>query len=71
MDRQYVNSSMITSIGYDAINSILEIEFKSDGAVWQYFDVAENVFKDFIGSGSHGRFWHAYIKNQYGESRVG
>ena len=35
MDREYVDSSMITSIGYDAMSCTLEVEFKS-GVVWQY-----------------------------------
>ena len=40
MDREYVDSSMITSIGYDAMSCTLEIEFKS-GVVWQYHDFPE------------------------------
>lgn len=39
MERQYVESSMITSIGYDPDGAILEIEFKSNGNTWQYYDV--------------------------------
>ena len=35
MDRQYVDSSMIKSIGYDAPSSTLEVEFKAE-VVWQY-----------------------------------
>jgi len=62
---------MIISIGYDAATSTLEIEFKSDGAVWQYFDVPENVYLDMMSAESQGRFWHAVIKKQYAESRVG
>ena len=37
MERQYVSSSNIASIGYDPDNQVLEIEFLS-GAVYQYCD---------------------------------
>ena len=43
MDRQPVNSKMINSIGYDSSTGTLEIEFKTDGAVWQYFDFPEHI----------------------------
>ena len=70
MEREYVESSMITSIGFDSNTSILEIEFKSDGSIWQYYDFPENLWYEFK-SGSVGKFWHANIKGQYAESQVG
>lgn len=70
MEREYVESSMITSIGYDPITSTLEIEFKSTGAIWQYFDFPENLYYEFK-TGSVGKYWHSCVKGQYAESRVG
>lgn len=70
MEREYIESSMITSIGYDPNTSILEIEFKGNGAIWQYYDFPENLWYEFK-SGSLGKFWHANIKGQYAESQVG
>jgi len=70
MDRKNIESSMIRSIGYDANNSTLEIEFNS-GAVWQYFDFPESLWYEFESSDSQGKFFHREIKNQYSESRVG
>jgi hypothetical protein len=70
MDRKNIESSMIHSIGYDANNSTLEIEFNS-GAVWQYFDFPESLWYEFNASESKGKFFHQKIKNQYSESRVG
>ena len=70
MDRKNIESSMIQSIGYDANNSTLEIEFKS-GAVWQYFDFLESSWYEFEAAESQGKFFHRVIKNQYSESRVG
>jgi hypothetical protein len=71
VDRHPVNSSMITSIGYDPSTGTLEIEFKGDGAVWQYFDVPESTWSEFEGSESHGKYWHANIKNRFREARIG
>ena len=71
MEREYVESSMMVSVGYDPTNSTLEIEFKSDGAVWQYYDFPESNYNDFRNSGSLGKYFHANIKGQYTESRVG
>lgn len=70
MDRTSIDSSMIRSIGYDADNSTLEIEF-NNGEVWQYFDFAESSWYEFESSDSKGKFFHREIKNQYSESRVG
>jgi hypothetical protein len=71
MDRQPITSSMIRAIGYDADTGTLEIEFLSDGSVWQYFDVPAGIWGEFQYCDSHGRFWHANIKNRYRELRVG
>lgn len=70
MDREYVESSMITSFGFDSSISTLEIEFKS-GAVWQYFDVPESVYYEMKSASSCGKFFHSSIKGQYTESQVG
>lgn len=70
MDRQIVDSTMATSVGYDQNTSTLEIEFKSTGAVWQYYDVPEAIYHDMM-SGSIGKYYHANIKGQYSESQVG
>jgi hypothetical protein len=70
MDRQNVDSTLATSVGYDPNTSTLEMEFKSTGAVWQYYDVPESVFNEMM-NGSIGKYFHANIKGQYTESQVG
>ncbi|MGJ7033790.1 KTSC domain-containing protein [Niabella hirudinis] len=70
MIREYVESSMITSFGFDPSISTLEIEFKS-GVVWQYFDVPDSVYYEMKSAASFGKFFHANIKGQYAESQVG
>ncbi len=70
MNRQYVESTLATSVGYDPATSTLEMEFKSTGAVWQYYDVPESVYNEMM-SGSIGKYFLANIKGQYSESQVG
>jgi hypothetical protein len=66
----FVDSSMITSIGYDPDNAILEIEFKSNGSRWQYYDVPQYVYDEMMCADSVGKYFHANIKGKYRESRV-
>jgi hypothetical protein len=70
MEREYVESSMITSFGFESIISTLEVEFKS-GGIWQYFDVPESVYYEMKYASSCGKFFHANIKGKYAESQVG
>ena len=70
MERQFIESSMIRSFGYEPNSSTLEIEFNS-GEVWQYFNFPESLWYEFENSESKGKFFHREIKNQYSESRVG
>ncbi len=70
MDRKYIESSMIRSIGFDSESSTLEIEFNS-GAVWQYSDFPESEWYQFESSESKGKFFLSNIKGQYSEYQVG
>lgn len=71
MERKYIESSMITSIGYDFSSAVLEIEFKSNGQVWQYFDFPESEWHQFENTESQGKYFNAEILNKYAESQVG
>ena len=64
MDRQYVDSTMIESIGYDFDTCTLEIEFKR-GDIWDYPDFPEYLWYEFEASSSKGQFFHQNIKAQY------
>ena len=61
MERQYVTSSNILSIGYDPNNMILEVEFTT-GAVYQYYDVPQGIYDGLMAADSHGTFLSAYVK---------
>lgn len=64
MKRLSVESSNLASIGYDAENNILEIEF-NHGGIYQYFNVPSEVYEELINSASHGKYFAANIKNVY------
>ncbi|ASO04797.1 KTSC domain-containing protein [Arenibacter algicola] len=64
MERQSVSSSNLASIGYDAENEILEVEF-NHGGVYQYFDVPEDVYQELMDAPSHGVYFSANIRNDY------
>jgi len=70
MERYTVASSNIASIGYDADTDTLEVEFLS-GAIYQYYNVPQNMYDQLIQAGSKGRFLNTYFKNAYPYSRVG
>lgn len=61
MNRQSVESSNLASIGYDAEDEILEIEF-NHGGIYQYFDVPENVYDELMNASSHGQYFDINIK---------
>ena len=61
MERQYVSSSNIASIGYDASDMILEVEFLHR-AIYQYYDVPQSVYDGLMSASSHGSYLDAYVK---------
>jgi len=61
MERKYVSSTNIASIGYDAVNQVLEIEFNT-GDVYQYLDVPECLYDGLMSADSHGKYLNEYIK---------
>jgi hypothetical protein len=70
MDRQYVDSNLILSIGYNSSSATLEIEFKRSGQIWEYYDVPEYVWFEFQASDSKGKFFLQNIKKQYSENQL-
>lgn len=69
MDRNYVASSNIASIGYDEATETLEVEFLN-GSIYQYYNVPAGLYQQLMQEGSKGRFLNTYIKNAYPYSRV-
>lgn len=69
MDRTPVSSSNIAEVGYEVATMTLEVAFH-DGSVYQYFDVPETLYQEFIRADSKGKFLHANIKNNYRYAKI-
>ena len=70
MLRQSVNSSNLSSVGYNPSQMVLEIQF-NDGAVYQYFGVPQNIYTSLMNASSHGKYFYANIRDNYRYSPVG
>lgn len=69
MDKVRVNSSNISSIGYDPMSQTLEVAFNS-GGIYQYYNVPENIYINLMNAGSKGKYHHTHIKGRYNYKRV-
>lgn len=71
IDRQQVQSSNIKSIGYDAENKVLEVEFlprqagNTETNVARYNTVPANVWDEFRTAASIGKYYHNNIKGRF------
>ena len=61
MRRTAVSSSNLASVGYDADQRILEIEFLNR-SVYQYYNVPESLYRSLMNASSHGSYFDSYIK---------
>jgi hypothetical protein len=69
MERQPVTSSNLRSVGYDAKQLLLEVEFQ-DGATYQYTGVPASAHQALMLAGSKGSYFHANIRDRYPYHRV-
>ncbi len=69
MQRDSVSSSNIVSVGYDAASMTLEVEFQN-GSVYQYYNISQNLYDEFMAAPSKGQFLAYQIKNSFPYSRV-
>jgi len=64
MERIYVSSSNIRSIGYDPDSMTLEVEF-NNGGLYQYQGVPPSEHASLMSAGSKGTYFSANIRNRY------
>lgn len=69
MINNMVISREIEWIGYERKNSMLQVEF-IEGQTYQYQNVPETVYADFLTADSHSRYFNAQIKGQYSYRRI-
>lgn len=56
-----VDSSNHSAAGYDADNAIMRIEFKKGGSVYDYFDVPQYIWDEYMAAESKGSYAHKNI----------
>jgi hypothetical protein len=66
MEKLAVQSTAITAVGH---TRVLEIQFKS-GKTYQFFGVPEDVYIEFLRSGSKGQFFNKHIRGKYQSQEV-
>lgn len=64
MQRRAVNSSSVKTLGYDRVQSILEVEYHN-GAVYRYFDIPQLHYARLTDGRSIGRYINTCIKVYY------
>lgn len=69
MKRVRLVSTMMTSAGYVPATRVLEVEFAT-GAVYQYFEVPLDLYRDLLDAPSQGRFYHSRIRGVFDCHRV-
>lgn len=69
-----VHSMAIVSIVYDRKSRILTVEIRNRNmtvSTYEYQDVPEKVYSDFLNAESHGSFYNKYIRFGYKYSQKG
>lgn len=69
MERKKVNAANVRSVGYDARNRVLEVEF-SNGGIYQYSGVSEEVHRRLLNGPSPGSYFHDNIEEDFPSKRV-
>ena len=61
MERTPVSSTQLSSVGYDAATSTLEVEFRK-GGVYQYVGVSAEIYQQLMNAASIGTFFNTVIR---------
>ncbi len=60
-----VDSSFIASAGYDADTQVLSIQMVNSSDIYNYQDVPQAIYDDFLAAESKGAFYVENIKGQF------
>lgn len=69
IERTEVTSSNIRSLGYRLSSFLLQVEFK-DGSIYNYYDVPESIYNDFLTSTSKGKFLNNNIAFRFRYEKI-
>lgn len=69
-----VDSSMFSAVGFGPREGTehgqLRVQFKNTGAVFEYDDLPQQVYSEFISSPSLGKFYNTNIRTAYQGRRI-
>jgi hypothetical protein len=69
LERKPVKSRILSSVGYDEISKILEIEFHT-GLVYEYSGVPSKVYKDLMNSEAIGKYFTEKVRNRFRTKQI-
>lgn len=69
MERIPLDSEALASVGYDAAQHVLEVEFTS-GRVYQYFGVPRHEVDRLLGAASLGACFSERVRDRYPCAKV-
>ena len=69
MINQMVLSREIEWIGYEQKRNMLQVEFIA-GSIYQYDNVTQTTFQDFLRASSYGKYFESNIKGKYAYRKV-
>jgi hypothetical protein len=64
MEREKVDSSSLSSVGYDAGSETLEVEFRN-GGVYRYLEVPAEEWESLRAAESKGSYLNTHIKPRH------
>jgi len=68
-ERQYVTSSDLVWVEYDAPSRVLRIGFHND-AEYEYYDVSQDIYGSLMKAPSQGKYLHQYIEGRFQYRRI-
>lgn len=69
MQRQWLESSVLASVGYDRGRGVLEVEFRR-GGVYQYLGVPVERVQEMMLAPSQGSYFSRQIRDRYRSQKV-
>jgi hypothetical protein len=66
-----VISSNVHSIGHNKDTKILTVKFIDGGRLYEYYNVSEETYNNFLNAESKGKFLDYKIKPYYSYKKVG
>lgn len=67
--RSQVESSNLRSVGFDAKEKVLEVEFRH-GGIYRYFEVPSEIHASLMKAESKGKYFQANIRMKFRFERI-